>query len=398
MPKKAKERRDGIHTRKNREGYYGTFTDGAGRRVNRKLEGAYTMEQARQVLQSERGKALAIRKGELIPVSEETFATFAADFLKYQRKRISSEVVRGKISAHEYERQRGIIESHLNAFFGTMTLSLIRRVHVIRYIHARTGVVGDGTLIKEVNTLKSMFNAALDLEKITANPARRAPLPQAPKGRTRYLSVDEWKRVFVACTLFDNDYSELSKWGKLNKKRAAEGLPELVLDATPLPAGEQWLQHAVGLAVSLGTRRGELMHVSLPDIDLGQRTILLRKTKNGKPRMAFINDLAMAVLKTMNIFERQQQKNSGPLFVGINPPQLSTAFKRACKRAGVEDFSLHDLRHTFASHLRMSGADLHDLQVMLGHSDPRMTARYAHLSNEHLDRTAQRLNGVLSLP
>jgi site-specific recombinase XerD len=73
-------------------------------------------------------------------------------------------------------------------------------------------------------------------------------------------------------------------------------------------------------------------------------------------------------------------------------------FIRACRAAGVEDFSLHDLRHTYASHLKMNGADLYDIQKLLGHSDPRMTQRYAHLGQDHLDAAASRLDGVLSLP
>jgi integrase len=219
--------------------------------------------------------------------------------------------------------------------------------------------------------LKRMLNIALDLEKIPANPAQRAPLPQAPEGRTRYLTNDELHKVLTACQIPpDKDGNE----------------------------HDQWLQHAAGLAVSLGTRRGELLNVTLPDINLDTRTILLRKTKNGKPRPAFINDLAMQVLESMGIKEKKKQKNRGLLFPDVSPAQLSMRFIRACTDAGVEDFSFHDLRHTYASHLRMNGADLHDIQKMLGHSDPRMTNRYAHLSNEHLDKTAQRLNGVLTLP
>ena len=152
------------------------------------------------------------------------------------------------------------------------------------------------------------------------------------------------------------------------------------------------------MAVALGTRRGELLSVTVPDVDLDHHTILLRKTKNGKPRPAFINDLALQVLDSMNIRERKRGRDRGRLFRGVTPEQLSMRFIRACGDAGVDDFSFHDLRHTYASHLRMHGADLHDIQKLLGHSDPRMTNRYAHLSNEHLDRTAQRLNGVFTLP
>lgn len=54
-------------------------------------------------------------------------------------------------------------------------------------------------------------------------------------------------------------------------------------------------------------------------------------------------------------------------------------FIRACRDAGIEDFSFHDLRHTYASHLGMKGADLDDIRCLLGHADLRMTIRYAHL-------------------
>jgi integrase len=73
-------------------------------------------------------------------------------------------------------------------------------------------------------------------------------------------------------------------------------------------------------------------------------------------------------------------------------------FIRACRDAGVEDFSIHDLRHCHASWLRMQGADLLDIKDLLGHADLRMTARYAHLSQAHLVEASARLNGVFSLP
>ena len=399
MPKKAKPRRDGILTRSGRPGYYAAWRDGTGRRVQRKLEGAFTMEEARKALAAEKQKAAAIRNGEALPVTEDTFAAFAEEFLKYQRKRISVTVVRGKLSAAEYTRQEGIIRSHLVPHFGQMKLGLIRKGHVTEYIHKRTGEISDGTLIKEVNTLKRIFNVAVDLEKIAANPASRAKLPKAPEGRVRWLTFEEWQKLIAACALYDHDWSEASRIGKLNKRRLTEGLPAIVqIMSRPLPPEMQWLQQAASLATFLGTRRGELLHVQLPDIDLDRGTILLRITKNGKPRMAYLNELATRTLDIMDVRGRKLQGDLGPLFIGITPQQLTVAFRRACQRAGIEDFSLHDCRHTFASWQRQNGADLHDIQVLLGHSDPRMTARYAHLSHKHLANAAARLDGLVSLP
>jgi integrase len=399
MPKKAKARRDGILTRPGRDGFYAAWRDGTGRRVQRKLEGANTMEQARKALAAEKQKAAAIRNGEALPITEDTFAAFVEKFLKYQRKRISVTVVPGKLSAAEYTRQEGITRSHLIPHFGQMKLGLIRKVHVTEYIHKRTGAISDGTLIKEVNTLKRIFNVAVDLEKIAANPASRAKLPKAPEGRVRWLTLEKWQKLIVACTLYDQDWSEASRIGKLNKRRRTEGLAAIVpIKSRPLQFKAQWLQHATALATFLGTRRGELLHVQLSDIDLDRGTILLRITKTGKPRLAYLNEQAAQTLDTMDVRGRKLRGDLGPLFTGITPQQLTVAFRRTCQRAGIEDFSLHDCRHTFASWQRQNGADLHDIQILLGHSDPRMTARYAHLSHKHLATAAARLDGLVSLP
>jgi integrase len=358
MPKIAKTKYDGIYKRPDANGYWGSWTAADGRRVRRRFH-VSTLEQARTALAAEKLKVEEqIKFGKPLP-SEESFTVFAADFLKHQERRIASQVARGKISATEYERQRGIVENHLKPYFGQMRLASIRRKDVKSYIDSRTGDVSDATIIKESNVLKRMFNQAVELEKIAVNPAYRAQLPQAPEGRCRYLAADELSKVLKACP--------------------------------------QWLQPIAGLAVALGTRRGELLAVRWEDINLKAGTVLLRRTKNGKKRPAFINDLATQVLASMSA-DNQKARRSGLLFPDVTPAQVTVAFVRACNNAGIEDFSFHDLRHTFASHLRMRGADLHDLQKLLGHSDPRMTNRYAHLSNEHLGNAAHRLDGALSLP
>jgi site-specific recombinase XerD len=59
------------------------------------------------------------------------------------------------------------------------------------------------------------------------------------------------------------------------------------------------------------------------------------------------------------------------------------------KKAGIKDFTFHDLRHTFASHAVMNGMDLYTLQKILGHSSIEMTERYSYLSNSHLKKSAQ---------
>jgi len=57
------------------------------------------------------------------------------------------------------------------------------------------------------------------------------------------------------------------------------------------------------------------------------------------------------------------------------------------ERAGIGDFRFHDLRHTFASHYMMNGGDLYELAKILGHSNIKMTERYAKLGRQHIART-----------
>src|SRR5262245_61897949 len=68
-----------------------------------------------------------------------------------------------------------------------------------------------------------------------------------------------------------------------------------------------------------------------------------------------------------------------------------TAFEHAVQKAGLEDFTFHDLRHTFASRLVMAGVDLPTVKELLGHKNIAMTLRYTHLSTDHKQRAVSAL-------
>src|SRR5215469_12091779 len=102
----------------------------------------------------------------------------------------------------------------------------------------------------------------------------------------------------------------------------------------------------------------------------GQRSscerILLPQTKNGDGRTVWLNTLACDVIDSLECGEPTQRVFSAD----IQPENVSLAFLRACRRVKIVDFRLHGLRHTAASWLRMSGADLQDVADLLGHRDP----------------------------
>ena len=78
----------------------------------------------------------------------------------------------------------------------------------------------------------------------------------------------------------------------------------------------------------------------------------------------------------------------------MNADYVGQTFRKACTDLGIADFRFHDLRHTAASWLRMSGSDIHSVAQLLGHKDLRMTARYSHLSPAFLGEAVGRLDGV----
>jgi integrase len=68
-----------------------------------------------------------------------------------------------------------------------------------------------------------------------------------------------------------------------------------------------------------------------------------------------------------------------------------SAFEQAVRKAGLEDFTFHDLRHTFASRLVMAGVALPTVRELMGHKDITMTLRYTHLSSDHKQRAVRAL-------
>lgn len=87
---------------------------------------------------------------------------------------------------------------------------------------------------------------------------------------------------------------------------------------------------------------------------------------------------------------RQRPLPIRELFPGWNLDRLVYHFSMAAKRAGLTDVTFHTLRHTFASHAAMQGADLYTLAGLLGHKTLAMVQRYAHLAPAHLQSATDR--------
>jgi integrase len=214
----------------------------------------------------------------------------------------------------------------------------------------------NSTCNREVEALRRLLNKAIEWGMLERNPASRLKSLPEPQGRTRFLSLDEAKRL--------------------------------------LEASSRHLRPIIVCALETGMRRGEILNLRWSDVDMKTHTIYLGKTKNGESRHIPISNRLISVLSGL-----PRRLGSDHVFAGEpkigktgNPfHDVRTSFENACRRAGIEGFRFHDLRHTAASHLAMAGVPLRTVGEILGHKTAAMTERYAHLTPEHTRKAVESL-------
>jgi integrase len=139
------------------------------------------------------------------------------------------------------------------------------------------------------------------------------------------------------------------------------------------------------VALNTGLRRGELFNLIWTDVDLRDKrlTVQGQGSKSGNTRYVPLNDEALSTLEAW----RNGTKNHGLVFpspvTGERLNNVRKSWGGIIRKAKIQKFRFHDLRHTFASKLVMAGVDLNTIRELLGHSTMEMTLRYAHLAPEH---------------
>jgi integrase len=202
-------------------------------------------------------------------------------------------------------------------------------------------------------TSAGTFNRYTNLITAALNKSRKAGLIEAtphlekrkqPAGRIRWLTQQEWKR--------------------LDKE-----LPE-------------HLKPLARFALATGLRQRNVTHLEWSQVDMGRRVAWIHPDQ-AKARRAIgipLSNAAIAVLKA------QHGKDDRWVFPYRGKPigKIKTAWHEALTRAKIENFTWHDLRHTWASWHVQAGTPLHVLKEMGGWATMQMVTRYAHLAPEHL--------------
>lgn len=150
-------------------------------------------------------------------------------------------------------------------------------------------------------------------------------------------------------------------------------------------SGALWLRPLVLLALSTGGRRGELLGLRWADVDLAQGVVTFHITKNRDRRAIPVTGAALKALKDWSKVRRidsdfvfpgepltDEEKAAG---TAERPLHIETAWREALLEAKIKEFRFHDLRHSAASYLAMSGATAPEIAAVLGHRTLQMVKR-----------------------
>jgi len=302
----------------------------------------------------EAARALAARKGEIVQgrfnlakrkLSPRLEAA-AAEYLQW-----ASENTRSARSVAVHLRP-------LTAYFRGRTLRELTPWLIERYKHDRLAATVHGrairptTINRELSCLRRCLNLQIKWGRAEENPVRRVEFFPEDGRRERILSPDEIQELLAACTEHSRPFVEL--------------------------------------ALNTGMRLGEILGLTWEQVDLRQLLITLTRTKNGKWRKVPLNQVAYALL--------EQRARSGPYVFGGAAPfgAIKTAWRAACRRAGLEGLRFHDLRHTWASALVESGTDLRTVQELGGWSSLELVQRYSHPTPDAKRRAVGALEGLFA--
>lgn len=234
------------------------------------------------------------------------------------------------------------------------------------------------TVNRKMGSISGVFSRAVEWEYIGTHPlAKLKQLKVDSLGLVRYLDTDEAKRLREA---LDTRQDEIrAERESANQWRADRGKQQMQ-SLLQLPFTDH-LKPMVLVSLNTGMRRGELFDLKWSAVNFSTNTITAAgdTTKTSDTRHIPMNKETVSVLEH---WKKQAGKSHYvfPNQEGGRLDDVKSAWLRLLERAKIDGFRWHDMRHDFASRLVMAGVHLNTVRDLLGHSDIKMTLRYAHLA------------------
>jgi integrase/recombinase XerC len=241
---------------------------------------------------------------------------------------------------------------------GEVEIEKADRLAIRRYLSFLHRKNKKSSIARKISTLRSFYRYLVREEIVSANPAKSVSAPKLERPLPRALSVDETFR------LVESPDASLPK----REDRDSRARDRAILE----------------LLYSSGLRVSELVGLDLDQIDL-ELGITRVMGKGRKERIVPVGSKAIEALRAY-LEERQAGPGEKALFVNWQGGRLTARsvgrlIKRYTRSSGIfQKVSPHSLRHTFATHLLDGGADIREIQEMLGHASLSTTQRYTHLT------------------
>ncbi len=221
------------------------------------------------------------------------------------------------------------------------------------------GIRSKATVNRYLAVMSHAFTIAMkEWEWVSENPVMKVSRLKESRGRVRFLSDTEREALLFACKESDNKY----------------------------------LYSIVVLTLSTGARKNEILQLKWKNIDFDRQVITLHETKNGERRLLPLHGYAYELISGLCKNRIFTSEYLFPSDRTDKPVDIKKSWETSIKKAGIENFRFHDLRHSTASYLAMDGASMTDIAEVLGHKTLQMVKRYAHLSEAHTSKVVASMN------
>jgi excisionase family DNA binding protein len=319
-----------------------------GERVRKAVKGALSRADALEVLQVEVADAFRGKHGFKTDMKRAMFDDFADRYLNDY----------AKVNKRSWKTDAGYLKG-MKDFFKGRFIDNIASLDIEQYKAERTkSGVKLTTVNKCLQILSKMFNLAIAWGYLKGNPLKGIKkFPEEPFRRKRVLSGEEERKFFSAM----------------------------------IPG---YLKSMVWIFLNTGLRRSELFSMTWENVDFRNRQLFIRETKTTKSRYVPMNETVYRELK--DIYLKGEKEG----FVFLNPKtgkkfvDIRRAFYGACRRAGIRNLLLIDLRRTFATRLLEAGVDIITVQQLLGHTSVTTTQIYTMSNKEEKRRAVSLLEGL----